>query len=276
MEPESTPLVSIIIPTYNRLAFLQQAVSAVLEQSDLPYELLIWDNASTDGTGNWLRTLTDPHVRVIHHPENIGCNAYEYVFSQYAGGDWLVQMDNDVLQLPPQFLSRMKAAFDACADLGYVALDVVRDDKTNGNKPEEYAYAEETYGGITLQFGPVGGWCTMTPRHIYEMARFPIVEGKTYFYHDGMYNERIRKLGRRAAILKDVRCYHAVGVWWNAQYADYWTEAHANDPKALQNMKSFLERGVFTKDCQRPFSVRKCLGDAKRFMQRNLFHRVKG
>lgn len=264
----SRPLVSIVVPTYNRLGFLRQAVEAVLEQADLPFELLIWDNASTDGTQDWLQTLTDPRVKVIQHEENIGLNAYELVFRDHATGDWLVQLDNDVLQLPSHFLTRMQEAFAAFPELGYVALDVVRDEKTNGNKPEEYAYTEETRGDVTLQFGPVGGWCTMTPRAVYEAVHFPIIEGVKYFYHDGMYHERIKTIGRRAAILKGVRCYHAVGVWWNAQYADYWAEAHAADPKALRDMKRFLERGVFMKDCQRPFSIRKCLGDAKRFLQR--------
>lgn len=265
--------VSIVLLTYNRLGFLRQSVAAALAQADRPFELLIWNNGSTDGTTEWLEGLRDPRIRVIQHPTNIGCNAYEYAFSQYATGEWLVQLDDDVLQLPSGFLSRMQRAFEVCPDLGYVALDVVRDDKTNGNKPEEYAYTEETYEEVTLQFGPVGGWCTMTPRQVYEAVHFPIVDGARYFYEDALYHQRIKTIGRRAAILKDVRCYHAVGVWWNARYADYWAETRADDPQALRNMQRFLERGVFIKDCQRPLSVRKCLGDAKRFLQRRLLQR---
>lgn len=270
MSEQPAPPVSIVLLTYNRLGFLQQSLAAALEQADQPIELIVWNNASTDGTAEWLQTVTDPRVQVHHHPENIGVNAYEQAFAQYARGEWLVQLDDDVLQLPPHFLTRMQEAFAAFPELGYVALDVVRDEKTNGNKPEEYAYTEETRGDVTLQFGPVGGWCTMTPRAVYEAVHFPTLEGARYFYEDGMYHERIKTIGRRAAILKDVRCYHAVGVWWNAQYADYWAETRSGDPKALRDMKRFLERGVFTKDCQRPFSIRKCLGDAKRFLQRAL------
>jgi glycosyltransferase involved in cell wall biosynthesis len=156
------PVVSIAIATYNRLAFLEQAVEAVLQNADLPFELIIWNNASGEDTRQWLDSLEDDRIRVIHSDKNAGCSAYELAFRQ-SRGDWLVTMDDDVLRLPENFLSKMRAALQACPDLGYVALDVVRDDKTNGSKPEEYAYKDEWHDGICLQFGPAGGWCAMTP-----------------------------------------------------------------------------------------------------------------
>jgi GT2 family glycosyltransferase len=260
------PLISVVLVTYNRLGFLQQALQALFDQVDLPAEIIIWNNASADGTAEWLATVTDPRVQVINHLENIGCNAYEYAFRQ-TRGQWLVEMDDDVLELPEGFLGKMIAAFAACPDLGYLALDVVRDDKTNGAKPEEYAYTEETCGGVTLQFGPTGGWCAMTRRSLWEEIHYPLIPGAKHFYEDGLFCEALRGRGLRHAILKGVCCYHAVGVWWLAQYQEYWEERFHDDPDELRKMRLFLEKGVLIKDAQRPFSLRKLAGDVKRTLK---------
>ena len=48
------PFFSVVIPTYNHLNILQVAVDSVLEQNYGDFELIMVDNGSTDGTGNWL------------------------------------------------------------------------------------------------------------------------------------------------------------------------------------------------------------------------------
>jgi glycosyltransferase involved in cell wall biosynthesis len=59
------PLVSIVIPTYNRAALLREAVEAVFAQTYNPWELLVVDDGSTDATRTYLATLTDERVRPV-------------------------------------------------------------------------------------------------------------------------------------------------------------------------------------------------------------------
>jgi glycosyltransferase involved in cell wall biosynthesis len=61
----STPRVSVVIPVRNGMPYLPQAVESAL--ADLPHdgELVIRNNQSTDGTREWLATLTDRRIRVI-------------------------------------------------------------------------------------------------------------------------------------------------------------------------------------------------------------------
>src|SRR5689334_2783621 len=68
------PLVSVVIPTYNRLAFLREAVDSVLAQTFRDWELIIADDGSTDGTPEAMARLADPRVRVIslEHSGNPG------------------------------------------------------------------------------------------------------------------------------------------------------------------------------------------------------------
>lgn len=58
--------VSIIIPTYDRVAYLRDAVGSVLAQTLTDWELIVADDGSTDGTREYLATLSDPRIRVVH------------------------------------------------------------------------------------------------------------------------------------------------------------------------------------------------------------------
>ena len=64
---------SICIPTYNRIRFLKELLPSVLGQIDMDgVELVVSDNASTDGTGDYLRTLNHPCLRWWTNDSNIG------------------------------------------------------------------------------------------------------------------------------------------------------------------------------------------------------------
>ncbi len=60
------PLVSVIIPTFNRLEFLKEAVESVEKQSSRDFELIIVDDGSTDGTGGYLESLPVKYIRLEH------------------------------------------------------------------------------------------------------------------------------------------------------------------------------------------------------------------
>lgn len=63
---QSSPLVSVVIPTFNREHFLSRAINSVLNQIYENFELLIVDDASTDGTQALLTSLTDPRIILLH------------------------------------------------------------------------------------------------------------------------------------------------------------------------------------------------------------------
>lgn len=93
--------VSIVVLTHNRCHLLRQCVDNVLlRTSGRTGEIVIWNNASTDGTAAYLDTLIDSRIRVVHHPTNIGVNAYARLFPQTTG-DYLIEVDDDVIDAPP-------------------------------------------------------------------------------------------------------------------------------------------------------------------------------
>ena len=67
-------LLTIAIPTYNRVCFLPRALESVLRQFDPRVEILVSDNAATDGTQDFMQEqlLQYPHIRYIRNAENVG------------------------------------------------------------------------------------------------------------------------------------------------------------------------------------------------------------
>lgn len=107
---------SIIIPTYNRLDLLQGCIESIRKHTDIPYEVIVVDNASTDGTADWCRR---EKLAFISLPRNegfpIACNKG----LRLSSGDTLVLLNNDTL-VTPNWLSNMSAALYSSTDVGIV------------------------------------------------------------------------------------------------------------------------------------------------------------
>lgn len=70
--------ISVIVPVYNEAAGVGQTLaelSAVLGRLGLPYEILVVDDGSTDGSGEEIAAISDPMLRVIAHETNRGYGA---------------------------------------------------------------------------------------------------------------------------------------------------------------------------------------------------------
>lgn len=92
---ENSPLISVFMPTHNRRGLLERAVSSVLSQTYKKFELLIVDDGSEDGTWKYLKSITDPRVRVFRHENPKGaCAARNFAISQ-ALGVFVTGLDDD-------------------------------------------------------------------------------------------------------------------------------------------------------------------------------------
>ena len=99
------PLVSTIIPVYNRAAMLREAVASVLAQTYRPLEILIVNDGSTDDTATVCQLLAEAHpdcVRVLHQ-SNAGPGVARETGRRSAQGDFLQYLDSDDLLLPSKF-----------------------------------------------------------------------------------------------------------------------------------------------------------------------------
>ena len=90
--------ISVIIPTYNRKHTLQRAIDSVLAQTFKPYEIIIVDDGSKDGTKEWL-LQNYPSVQYIHQPNN-GVSSARNKGIQISQGSWIALLDSDDEWMP--------------------------------------------------------------------------------------------------------------------------------------------------------------------------------
>ncbi len=98
------PLISIIIPTYNRLPMLERAINSVLAQTHVDWELIINDDGSSDGTTDFLQRLqrawSRPQRLQCFRQGNHGVSHARNRAVEQATGDWLAFLDSDDEWLP--------------------------------------------------------------------------------------------------------------------------------------------------------------------------------
>lgn len=138
-----TPVVSIIMPTYNRAATLAHAIDSVLAQAYADWELIVIDDTSTDGTAAVLDGYTrrDPRITVIRNEHSdyatVGITKVLNQGLAAAQGKYIARLDDDDAWIDPRKLEKQAAHLDAHPDCVVVGGGVV---VVDGAGKERYRY----------------------------------------------------------------------------------------------------------------------------------------
>ncbi len=117
-------MVSVLITAYNSARFLEACLSSVRRQVYKPLELIIVDNASSDGTRDLLAS-SGSEIKVIYNDTNIGFAAAQNQAARVAKGSWLLSLNPDVV-LSPDFVARAVASGDLHPKIGVVCGKLLR------------------------------------------------------------------------------------------------------------------------------------------------------
>ena len=99
--------ISVIIPTYNRKKTLARAIQSVINQSLSPFEILIVDDGSNDGTEEWVKDNFQ-NIKYIYQ-NNHGVSSARNIGIENACGDWVAFLDSDDEWLPNKLYEQVKA-----------------------------------------------------------------------------------------------------------------------------------------------------------------------
>jgi len=135
-EPSGRPLVSAVIPTFNRRELVPEAVRSVLAQTWREVEAVVVDDGSTDGTEEAVRAIPDPRVRYVRK-EHSGIAATRNRGIAEARGAFLAFLDSDDLWVPGKLEKQMPLF--------------------RGGEGFVYARYRSVRGGTVLRSKPVGG-----------------------------------------------------------------------------------------------------------------------
>lgn len=114
------PLVTIGLSTYNRAnGYLPEALTSALAQNYPNLEILVSDNASTDGTAELVGSRADERVRYVRQPVNIGANAnFNFCLNEARGDYFLLLHDDDLID--PDFVSTCISAASGSTEYGLI------------------------------------------------------------------------------------------------------------------------------------------------------------
>jgi glycosyltransferase involved in cell wall biosynthesis len=101
------PVVSVILPTFNRLEFLPPAIESVLAQTFTQWELIIADDGSSADTRAYLQSLDDPRVKVLWLAHTGKPSVVSNAALREARGEYVAFLDSDDLWLPGKLQAQL-------------------------------------------------------------------------------------------------------------------------------------------------------------------------
>jgi len=117
------PKLTVVVPTYNRAAYLAECLTSIAEQTYRDFELIVLDNASTEDVAVVVARFDSLGIRYIRNAENIGAaRNIDLARELGAASDYHIVFHDDDL-MHPQMLERQVALLDARPDLAWIATE---------------------------------------------------------------------------------------------------------------------------------------------------------
>jgi len=241
---------SIIIPTLNRIGYLRMCVDSIFRHTELPYEIIVVDNGSTDGTAEYLESLRG-RVRYRLLDRNYGFAGAVNRGLMMAKGQTIVVLNNDTLATP-RWLDNLLACLASDDRIGLVGPvtnyiggeQLIEVPYRNLTEMQAFAAAHNRSDPARWQdVERITGFCLAFRRDLWERAGYFDEGFAVGNYEDDDYNIRVRLLGLRLVIARDTFIHHfgsvsikALGPELeavNARNAAYYGEKWGHDPHGL-------------------------------------------
>jgi glycosyltransferase involved in cell wall biosynthesis len=130
-----SPLVSVIIPTYNRLNYLQTAIASVLHQTVQDFEIIVSDDCSFESPEALIRSFNDPRIQLRRNVTNLGIARNAMSAFQMANGKYVASLNDDDVWTE-QFLEKLLPPLENHPELVLSFCDYAVIDATGTMQPE--------------------------------------------------------------------------------------------------------------------------------------------
>lgn len=177
--PESTPLVSVIMPAYNAEKYIEQAIRSVQKQTVRSWELIVVDDRSTDKTAEQIRRLAAEDMRIIpvYSETNHGAAESRNIALRQCRGEFVALLDADDVWHPQKLERELERARETDADLVYSSYAMI--DEQGTRCFSDFIVEESTDLQSMLNCNTIG--CSTVLMKAKVLEKRPFV---TDFYHE--------------------------------------------------------------------------------------------
>ncbi|MGF1568337.1 MAG: glycosyltransferase family 2 protein [Nodosilinea sp.] len=124
------PKVSVIIPAYNAELYVAKSIKSVLHQTYNNLEIIVVDDASSDGTLRVIKSISDSRICCLSNEKNLGAGLARNNAISQASGEWIALLDSDDWFAPNRIECLLELASRENADMVSDNLSFVRDEST--------------------------------------------------------------------------------------------------------------------------------------------------
>jgi glycosyltransferase involved in cell wall biosynthesis len=216
LQAKPQPRISVFITSYNQKAYLREAIDSVLAQTLSPYEIIVVDDASTDGSQDLIQDYASQHpdlIKTIFHQTNTGVTQSRVDALEAVTGDYVTYVDGDDRFLPTKLekeyaaLRQAPEARIAFSNNYYMTAEGIRTGMwIEDDKPPQGKVFVQTFGRLYPK------------RSLYRMELVEYAAWKKIGFHDlnlGIYEDfdmRIRMTKRLQTVycdesLSEIRCH---------------------------------------------------------------------
>lgn len=168
---DCSELISVIIPTYNRKNKLPDCIKSVLTQSYGNIELIVVDDASTDGTEELFSNITDPRLTYLRYDVNHGaCYARNYG-AEHCHGSIIAFQDSDDTWHSDKLEKQYKHLIDSGADMSFCGMNRVSKDGSHYYYPV-HPYEPEHSLADFLAENRASTQTMLMHKYVWEQLRF--------------------------------------------------------------------------------------------------------
>ena len=161
------PLVSVVIPTYNRAQLVREAVASVLAQNYQPLEPIVVDDGSDDATGDALARF--PKVRVLRQAHTGMPGQVRNAGARLARGEYLAFLDSDDLWLPRKLAQQVAAATAAGDAISHTRERWVRGRRVISQRTQRHRRSGDLFAD-SLRKCVIGPSTVLLRRTVFEQA----------------------------------------------------------------------------------------------------------
>lgn len=177
---ETVPEVSVVIVVRNARAFLPACIASVRAETGVTWELVVLDNASDDGSGEWLReqAATDPRLRLWRAETNLGQGGGWRRVVRECRGQWVALLDGDDVALPGRLAAQaavLRGGADIVAVYGRAEIIDAADRRVGRAFTAEGEEALRSFARFTMPVvNSTGMVRTEVLRAVVEELEFPL------------------------------------------------------------------------------------------------------